>query len=130
LIVVDSSALIAILRPEAEADTFSDLVGEDGAPRISAVTLFETRLVLSSRGGAAKLRELDDWLRVARVVTVAFDGDQSTLAFDAYRRFGKGNHPAGLNLGDCASYALARSLDAPLLFKGNDFSRTDIRRVL
>lgn len=130
MIVIDSSALVAILRPEAEADTFSDLVGEDGAPRISAVTLFETRLVLSSRGGAAKLRELDDWLRVARVATVAFDEDQSILAFDAYRRFGKGNHSAGLNLGDCASYALARRLDAPLLFKGDDFGRTDIRRAL
>lgn len=130
MIVIDSSALIAILLPEADADTFSDLVGEDGAPHASTVTLFETRIVLSFRGGAAKLRELEEWLRVARVVAVAFDDAQSALAFEAYRHFGKGNHPAGLNLGDCAAYALARSLDAPLLFKGNDFARTDIRRAL
>ena len=130
MIVVDSSALVAILLPEPEADTFSDLIGEDGSPRASAVTLFETRIVLFSRGGAAKLREFDEWLNVAKVVTVAFDEDQSALAFNAYRRFGKGSHPAGLNLGDCAAYALAKSLDAPLLFKGNDFARTDIRRAL
>jgi ribonuclease VapC len=129
LIVVDSSAFIAILLAESEAETFSDLIGEDGTPHASAVTLFETRIVLSSRGGAPKLRELDDWLRVAKVIAVAFDEAQSALAFDAYRRFGKGNHAAGLNLGDCASYALAKSLDASLLFKGNDFTRTDIRRV-
>lgn len=130
MIVIDSSALIAILLPEADADTFSDLVGEDGAPRASTVTLLETRIVLSFRGGGAKLLELEEWLRVAKVVAVAFDDAQSVLAFDAYRRFGKGNHSASLNLGDCAAYALAKSLDAPLLFKGNDFARTDIRRAL
>ena len=130
MIVVDSSAFVAILLPEPDADTLSDLIGEDGAPHASAVTLFETRIVLSSRGGSTKLRGFDEWLRVAKVVAVAFDEEQSTLALDAYRRFGKGNHPAGLNLGDCAAYALAKSLDAPLLFKGNDFARTDIRRAL
>lgn len=130
MIVIDSSALIAILLPDADAVAFSDLVGEDGAPHVSTVTLFETRIVLSFRGGAAKLGELEEWLRVAGAVAVAFDETQSALAFDAYRRFGKGSHPASLNLGDCAAYALARSLDVPLLFKGNDFARTDIRRAL
>jgi ribonuclease VapC len=129
LIVVDSSALVAIVLGEAEADRFSDLAAEDGAPHISALTLFETKIVLSFRGGAARLAELEEWLRVARMVVVAFDERQSSLAFDAYRRWGKGIHRAGLNLGDCASYALAKSLDAPLLFKGGDFALTDVRRA-
>jgi ribonuclease VapC len=130
LIVIDSSAFVAILLAEPEAETFSDLVGDDGAPHASAFTLFETRIVLFSRGGPRKLREFDEWLRVANVVAVVFDEAQSALAFDAYRRFGKGNHSAGLNLGDCASYALAKSLNAALLFKGSDFARTDVRRAL
>lgn len=130
MIVVDSSALVAIMLTEPEAETFSDLVGDDGAPHMSAVTLFETRIVLSARQGAAKLHEFEQWLRIARVVTVDFDTAQSELAFSAYHRFGKGYHPAALNLGDCASYALAKSLDAPLLFKGNDFRRTDVRPAL
>ena len=66
-------------------------------------------------------------MRVARMVVVAFDEGQSAIAFDAYRRWGKGNHPAALDLGDCASYALAKSLDAPLLFKGGAFAKTDVR---
>lgn len=129
MIVVDSSALVAILLGEPEADRFSDFVGDDGAPHASAVTLFETRVVLSFRGGR-KVRELDEWLRVAKMMPVVFDERQSNLAFDAYRRYGKGIHPAGLNLADCAAYALAKSLDAPLLFKGDDFARTDVRRAL
>jgi ribonuclease VapC len=127
LIVVDSSALVAIALGESEAGQFSDLVADDGAPYVSALTLFETKIVLSFRGGAARLAELEEWLRVARMVVVGFDERQSAMAFDAYRRWGKGIHPAGLNLGDCASYALARSLDAPLLFKGGDFAKTDVR---
>jgi ribonuclease VapC len=130
LIVVDSSAFVAILLGEPEAESFSDLVAEDDAPGASAVTLFETRIVLSFRGGEARLREFDEWLRRARMTMVPFDEQQSALSFDAYRRWGKGNHPAGLNLGDCAAYALAKSLDAPLLFKGTDFAKTDVRRAL
>ena len=129
MIVVDSSALVAIHLAEAEAEEFSDLIAEDDAPRVSTFTVFETRTVLSFRGGIAKLREFDAWLRVARVVAVAFDEQQFALAFDAYQRWGNGNHPAGLNLGDCAAYALAKSLDAPLLFKGIDFARTDVGRA-
>lgn len=129
MIVVDSSALVAIVLGETDADLFSDLIGEDGAPHASAVSLFETRIVLSFRG-PSRVVQLEDWLNTARMVTVAFDERQSSLAFDAYRRWGKGIHPAGLNLGDCAAYALAKSLDAPLLFKGTDFAKTDVRRAL
>jgi ribonuclease VapC len=129
LIVVDSSALIAMFLGEPEAVRFSDTIGDDGAPHVSSFTLFETRTVLSFRG-AAKLRELEEWLRVSRLTAVAFDERQSALAFDAYRRWGKGIHPAGLNLGDCVAYALAKSLDAPLLYKGTDFGKTDVRVAL
>jgi ribonuclease VapC len=129
LIVVDSSALVAIHLAESEAEEFSDLIADDDAPRASTFTVFETRTVLSFRGGIAKLREFDAWLRVARVVAVAFDEQQSMLAFDAYQRWAR-QSPAGLNLGDCAAYALAKSLDAPLLFKGTDFARTDVRRAI
>lgn len=130
MIVVDSSALIAIHLGEPQAEKLSDLIAEDGAPHISTFTLFETRTVLSFRDGTARIREFEAWLHAARVVAVLFDEHQSTLAFEAYQRWGKGNHPAALNLGDCAAYALAMSLDAPLLFKGDDFARTDVRRAL
>ena len=130
MIVVDSSALIAIILDEPEANQFSDIAGEDGAPHASAFTLFETRTVLWFRGGPARVHQLQRWLDTAKVVSVAFDEQRSALALDAYQRWGKGNHPAGLNLGDCAAYALAQSLDAPLLFKGNGFARTDVRRAL
>jgi ribonuclease VapC len=130
VIAVDSSALVAVILAEPEADQFSDLIGDDGAPHASSVTLFETRTVLSFRAGPAGIRQLEDWLSAARMVAVAFDERQSSLAFDAYRRWGKGIHPAGLNLGDCVSYALAKSLGAPLLFKGADFAKTDVRRAL
>jgi ribonuclease VapC len=130
LIVVDSSALIAIHLGEPQAEDYSDLIAQDGAPHISTLTLFETRTVLSFRGGMTKIREFEAWLRVARAIAVVFDEHQSTMAFEAYQRWGKGNHPAALNLGGCAAYALATSLDAPLLFKGEDFARTDVRRAL
>jgi ribonuclease VapC len=130
LIVVDSSALVAIHLAEPEAEAFSDVIAQDGAPYASTFTLFETRTVLSFRTGIAKPRDFEAWLVVARVISVAFDERQSALAFDAYQRWGKGNHPASLNLGDCAAYALAKSLDAPLLFKGADFARTDVKRAL
>jgi ribonuclease VapC len=130
LIVVDSSALIAITLDEPGAEQFSDAVGEDDAPHASVFTLFETRTVLLFRGGAARLRQFQHWLDTAKVVSVAFDEQQAALALDAYRRWGKCNHPAALNLGDCVSYALAKSLNAPLLFKGADFPRTDVRPAL
>lgn len=130
MIVVDSSAMVAIHRAEPEAEEFSDVIASVGASYASAFTLFETRTVLSFRNSIARPSEFEAWLLVARVIAVAFDERQSALAFDAYQRWGKGNHPAGLNLGDCAAYALAKSLDAPLLFKGKDFARTDVKRAL
>ncbi len=122
--------MVAIHLAEPEAEEFSDLIANEGALYASTFTLFETRTVLSFRTSIVKPSEFEAWLVVARVISVAFDERQSALAFDAYQRWGKGNHPANLNLGDCAAYALAKSLDAPLLFKGDDFPKTDIRRAL
>jgi ribonuclease VapC len=130
VIVVDSSALLAILLPEADARSYADAIVDSEACSISSFTLFETQVVIHRRGLQEGIAQLSRLLTQSRAITVPFDESQSIQAFDAYRRFGKGIHSAGLNLGDCATYALAKSLDAPLLFKGNDFARTDIRRAL
>jgi ribonuclease VapC len=130
VIVVDSSALLAILLHEADARSYADAIVDSEACSISSFTLFETQVVIHRRALEEGTAQLSRLITQSRATTVAFDESQSVLAFEAYRRFGKGNHPAGLNLGDCAAYALAKSLDAPLLFKGNDFARTDVRRAL
>ena len=96
---------------------------------MSAVTDYELRIVLGQYG-SAMIENYDDLIEEIGIRLVDFDKSQSRLSHDAYCRWGKGHHSAGLNLGDCAAYALAKSLDAPLLFKGNDFARTDIRRAL
>jgi ribonuclease VapC len=124
--IVDTSALIAVLRHEPEADGFVELLLASSAVRVSAGTLLETRIVAERDGGTADLAEL---LQAIGVDVVPVDARQVDLAFDGFRRFGKGRHPAGLNLGDLFAYALARALDAPLLFKGNDFARTDVKTL-
>ena len=93
---------------------------------MSAVTLLETSVVIEARYGALGIRELDLVVREASIETQPFDAEQSLIAREAYRLFGKGRHRAGLNFGDCCSYALARSMEQPLLYKGNDFGYTDI----
>lgn len=124
--VVDSSAIIAIVLSEADADTYYESLNQRSDSVCSAVTFVECAMVLI--GGRAQLpltdvTELFDKLRIKRL---SVDGDQALLAASAFQSFGKGRHPAKLNLGDCFSYALAKSLNAPLLFKGDDFSQTDI----
>ena len=130
MIVVDSSALLAILLGEPDARSIADLINDAEGRTISSFNLFETHVVIHRQGRDEGVRDLRSLLARTRLTTVPFDDAQAALAFAAYRRYGKGNHPAALNLGDCAAYALAKSLDLPLLFKGNDFARTDIRRVL
>ncbi len=130
MIVVDTSAIIAILLNETEADAFRQVLSSETDVRLSPMTDFETRLLAFSRRGQHLVAEYEAFLETAEVSIEAFGREEALLAFDAYRRFGKGNHPARLNFGDCAAYALAKSLDAPLLFKGSDFARTDIRRAL
>lgn len=127
--VIDTSALVAIALNEPEATAFEQCIVADSQRLISAATLLEVAMVLETRLGEAAGRELDLWLLKAGIDIVAVDPDQIEVARRAWRRFGKGRHPAGLNYGDCFSYALAFMRQEPLLFKGDDFSKTDIARV-
>ena len=125
--VVDTSAIIAFLRGEPEADRIETRLDEATELRMSAFNAFECRAVLLRRFGESAVGDFDLLVVRAGIVLDPFDDDQATLALDAYRRFGKGSgDPAQLNLGDCAAYALARSRGLPLLFVGDDLSRTDI----
>jgi len=127
LIVIDSSALIAILRREPEADKFLGIIaGADGC-LLSSLNLLETGMVLAGRtGDRLSWTELDQLVGRARVQIIAFDAALADAARTAFLQFGKGRHSAGLNLGDCASYALAKLRELPLLFKGRDFAQTDL----
>ena len=124
--VIDTSAIVAIAFNEPEAETFEQKVVD--APRrfLSAATLLELTIVIEARLGEAGTAELDLWLHKAGVEIVSVDAEQIAAARRAWRSYGKGRHPAGLNYGDCFSYALAKARSEPLLFKGDDFSRTDI----
>jgi len=124
--VIDTSALLAILSDEPERRTFNEAIERAETRVLSTAGFVETSIVIESRYGAEGLRDLDLFLSRAGIELVPVDGEQARLARDAYGRFGKGRHPAGLNLGDCFSYALARFRGEPLLFKGADFSKTDL----
>ena len=127
--VIDTSALIALLLREPDAPSVAQAI-EAGSPRLlSAANLLEAAIVIESRKGEAGGRELDLLLYRAGIEIVAVDQDQAETARAAWRRFGKGRHPAALNYGDCFAYALARTRRLPLLFRGNDFSQTDIEGV-
>lgn len=128
--VLDTSALLALLLDEPEAEAFRGAVEDAEARLVSAATLLETALVIEARKGEAGGRELDALIRTAEVAIVPVDADQVSEARRAYRRFGKGRHPAALNFGDLFAYALARGSGEPLLFKGDDFARTDVGRVI
>ena len=128
--IVDTSAIVAILRREPEGDAFFERVLDAERPAMSAVALVEASLVIEGRGGRAAGARLDRFLARAGVEIVAVTADTARLAREAWRIWGKGNHPARLNLGDCFAYALAQERGEPLLFKGEDFARTDVRRAL
>jgi ribonuclease VapC len=125
LIVVDSSALVAILLNEPEQSGLLRVLATERAC-ISAMNVFETQTVILRHSGQDRVVEVRNLLAANDIEVVAFDDAQADAANAAYARFGKGFHPARLNLCDCAAYALAKSLDAPLLYKGEDFARTDI----
>jgi ribonuclease VapC len=126
--VLDSSALVAIMLREPEMASFQQAIAAARDPLLSAVNLLECRMVLGSRGGDQILAKLDEYLTFIGCEIIPFDAEQSRLAFEAHRRFGRGSgHPARLNMGDCAAYALASSRTLPLLYKGADFALTDIR---
>ncbi|WP_413989503.1 type II toxin-antitoxin system VapC family toxin [Labrys okinawensis] len=124
--VIDTSAIVAIALNEPEAPVLEGKIVGDPVRLISAATLLETAMVIEARLGEAGGRELDLWLYKAQIETVAVDVRQADVARRTWRRYGKGRHPAGLNYGDCFSYALAAVRGEPLLFKGDDFNRTDI----
>lgn len=127
MIVVDSSALVAILRREAEADAFLRIIADTDGCLLSSVSLLETSMVMAGRlGDAGSWAELDALVVRAGMEVVAHDPELAETARNAFLRYGKGRHPAALNLGDCASYALANLRRLPLLFKGNDFAKTDL----
>ena len=124
--VSDTSALAAIFFGEPERQKFLQAIISASTRLISAATVLETGMVVESRLGDAAGRELDLFLIRANFQIVALDADQAELARSAWRQFGKGRHPAGLNYGDCFSYALAKWTGEPLLAKGNDFRLTDV----
>src|SRR5258708_4486174 len=127
--VLDTSALVCILRLEPEAGSFALSIERDLVRLISTVSALEAAIVLESRAGASGGRDLDLLLHRIGAEIVAFNGEQLDVARGAYRRYGKGRHPAALNFGDCCCYALARVSGEPLLAKGHDFPRTDVRLV-
>lgn len=131
MIAIDTSALIAIFRLEPEAESFLKTIVRAEARIISALSVLEASMVMSGRsGGTPSFASLDEFLAEASIEIVPFDAGQAHLARDVFLRFGKGRHKAALNMGDCASYALARSRNAALLFKGDDFTHTDIMRAV
>ena len=127
MIVVDSSALIAILRREPEADAFLQIIAATDECQVSSVSLLETSMALAGRAGdSTSWADLDALIARAAMQVVAQDAALAEAARNAFVRYGKGRHPAALNLGDCASYAVAKVRNLPLLFKGNDFPQTDL----
>lgn len=128
--IVDTSALVAVLQGEQWAEGITDALLA-GDPQMSAPTVVEARIVMTTRFGHSGVRRLDVLLRQFRIKVVAFDEAMAAVAADAYRDYGKGStHPARLNFGDTFSYALAHVLDEPLLYVGDHFSHTDIRSAL
>lgn len=127
--VIDTSALTAILLGEPEAGEFAKLIMNDPKRLLSTFSFLETSIVIEVKKGESGGRELDLLIHRAGIDIIPMDAEQSELARYAWRNYGKGRHPAGLNIGDCCSYALAKYSGESLLFKGNDFSKTDIAQV-
>lgn len=121
---------MAILEEEPDAGLFHDILRGDNAFTMGAPTLFELKMVALSRKPDDGLRLVDELLDSYGIEIREWGEAEGRIAIDAFARFGRGRHPAKLNYGDCMAYALARSLDAPLLFKGGDFAATDVRRAV
>ncbi|MEI6830330.1 MAG: type II toxin-antitoxin system VapC family toxin [Synechococcaceae cyanobacterium ELA445] len=128
--VIDSSAILAILQNEPERRSFNEAIQSAEFRLLSAASLLELSIVLEARFGADGQGDLDLLVSAAEIEVISFDRDQAERARMAFRRFGKGRHRAGLNLGDCFSYALAQSRAAPLLYKGDDFIHTDLASAI
>jgi ribonuclease VapC len=126
LIVIDTSAIIAILREEPEAEFFAEIIIDQDRCLLSAIGLFEASMVMIGRGPPGLADGLDTLVERTGIEVVPVDRQLAIDSRAAFVRFGKGRHPASLNLGDCISYALARARGLPLLYKGEDFAKTDV----
>ena len=127
--VIDTSAIVAILFGEPERAAFNEKIAADSTRLISAPTLVECHLVIEARKESLGRAELELFVYEAALTVVPFDQSQADLATVGWRTYGKGRHPASLNFGDCFAYALAKVSDQPLLFKGDDFSQTDVAKA-
>jgi ribonuclease VapC len=128
-LAVDTSAIIAVIRSEPEASHILDVLGSAEQRLLSAATLLEASMVTASR--VSETERLDIFVQRAALEIVPFSAGEASIGAEAFRKFGKGSgHPAKLNFGDCFAYALAKSRNLPLLFKGDDFVHTDIRPAL
>jgi len=126
VIAIDTSAIVAVLKEEAEAKTFAEIIVEAERCFLSAVGFFETSMVMIGRGRPELVDGLDALVERRGIEIVSFDRELARESRAAFIRFGKGRHPAGLNFGDCVSYAMAQARGLPLLYKGEDFAKTDV----
>ena len=124
--IIDTSALVSILDQEAEAERLVRAIAAASERMLSAANLVETGIVMQVRRGDEAARDLDLLLAKLKIDIIPVTGKQANLARKAFQHYGRGRHPAKLNFGDCFAYALAKDSSAPLLFKGSDFSQTDI----
>ncbi len=124
--IIDTSAICAILFEEPDARYYTEAIAQADERRMSAGNLLEASMVIESRGGSAMGERLDELIERRGIEIVPVTAQHVAVARRAWRSFGKGNHPAGLNLGDCLAYALSEMTQEPLLFKGQDFTQTDI----
>lgn len=130
-LVVDTSSLVAVVCGEPDAERhLAVLIAHAGDVQLSAASAVELGIVVEAKQGSEATEDLHRLISLLGIITVPFDADQAVGAVAAWRRFGKGRHPAGLNLGDCYSYALAKVNGSALLFKGDDFRQTDIASAL
>lgn len=127
--VIDPSAILAIIYLEAEEKIFLNLISQSKTCLLSSPGYVEVSIVLGTRHGEKGVENLDLLLKELSITVVPFSPEQAKLAAEAFLKFGKGRHKAKLNMGDCFSYGLAKAMGQPLLFKGNDFIQTDIERV-
>jgi ribonuclease VapC len=124
--IIDSSAIVAILSNEPERRVFTEAIEQAHTCFMSAATFVETSIVIEGSRGYDGLRDFDLFMATATIELVPVDAEQAHIARQAFRQYGKRHHPAGLNFADCFAYALSKVTELPLLFKGNDFSKTDI----
>jgi ribonuclease VapC len=128
--IVDASALLAVLFEEPDADTFNRAISDELEDLLISPINFVEAAIRADKRGTESSKALDEIVRVSGLKIAAITIHQTRLAREAYQRFGKGNHPAKLNLGDCFAYALAKARSEPLLFKGDDFRKTDVEAAL